>query len=76
MVLECLKIVGYFFKQWKTMRKLTRKIEIKESVYSEAKARQVINGLEAIGYLFIKKTIARPCSTCGKVTLHFEKIIG
>lgn len=58
------------------MRKLTRKIDIKESDYSEAKARHVINGLEGVGYKFIKKTIARPCSTCGKVTLHFEKIVG
>lgn len=58
------------------MRKITRKIDIKESDYSEAKATEIIHGMKDIGYLFIKKTIARPCSTCGKVTLHFEKIVG
>lgn len=54
---------------------MKRTVTIPESEWNPQKRQWIIKKMESIGYKYKRLVISRPCSTCGKVTLHFEKIV-
>jgi hypothetical protein len=53
--------------------RITKKVAILEKDYTTQKHKKVVTTLAQLGYVYENRTISRPCSTCGKITLHFYK---